>query len=87
MKAYVEKMNAGQEWMLAEMIAFQEMKAGHEEMKDMLEACLENTEANSEEIMSVAENHGVPNEDATVDTIGARGNGYGNQHLAVGSRR
>jgi hypothetical protein len=31
--ACLEKMNAGQEGMLAKIDSFQEMKAGHEEMK------------------------------------------------------
>lgn len=48
------------------------VNAGHEETKTMLEACLEKTEANPEEIKSVAENQEVPNEEAAVNTIGIR---------------
>jgi hypothetical protein len=40
-------------------------------MKAMLEACLENMEANPEEIKSAAKHQLDPKEEATVKTIGA----------------
>jgi hypothetical protein len=50
--------------MLAKIDSFQE------EINSMLVAFLEKTEANPEEMKSVAENQEVPYEDAAVDTIG-----------------
>jgi hypothetical protein len=48
MIACLEKMNAGQEGMLAQIDLFQETKPGHEEMKALLEACPEKMAANPE---------------------------------------
>jgi hypothetical protein len=47
------------------------------------EAYLEGKEPTSEEIDAVAEHHEVPTEEATVETVGALEDRYGDRHLAV----
>jgi hypothetical protein len=44
-------------------------------------------ESNSEEKEAVADNQEVPNEEATVETIGTLEERYRDRHLAIGSHR
>jgi hypothetical protein len=70
--------------MMAEMKAI--WKAGHKEMKAHQESIMALMKAGLEEMKSIAEHQDVPKE-ATVETIGAVENRYGDWHLAVGCHR
>jgi hypothetical protein len=80
MMAALEKTNDGQEGMLAKTDPFQEVKAGHKEMKVLLEA-------NPEKIKSVAEDQDLRNEDGALGNIETREDRYGDRHLDVGGTR
>jgi hypothetical protein len=54
---------------------------------DLEEVEATNLEANPEEIESESEHQEVPKEEATVETIGALEDQYGDRHLAVGCCR
>jgi hypothetical protein len=62
----------------------EEMDSFQEEMKAMLETCLEKMELNPEGIKAVAEHQDVPNEEAAVETVRALEDQSGDQQLAVG---
>jgi hypothetical protein len=55
-----------------------------EEMKAMLDVCLEEIEANPGELQSVVVHQEVPKGEATVEMIGALKDRPGDWHLAVG---
>jgi hypothetical protein len=55
-------------------------------MKGVLEACLEKMEANPEEMKSLAKHQLVPKEEATMQTIGALEDQYGDWHPTIRHR-
>jgi hypothetical protein len=98
MDVKLKEMKAGQKHLKEEMQADHHkelmviMKASQEKIEAMVEVCLEKTElmdleANPEIIESESEQQEVPKEEATVETIGALEDPYGNRHLAIGSHR
>jgi hypothetical protein len=58
------------------------MEINQEEMKAMLDTCLEKMKTNPGELQSVAVHQKVPNEEVTVETIRALEEQYGDWHLA-----
>jgi hypothetical protein len=63
------------------------LDANQEEMKAMLDACLEKMEANPEEQKSVAVHEEIPKEEAAGETFGALKKRHEDRYLAVGRRR
>jgi N-acetylglutamate synthase-like GNAT family acetyltransferase len=80
-----EKMVNRQEKMKAQAASFaSQISANQEELKAMLNACLEKMEANPGELHSIAVHQKLCKEEAAVETIEAMEDRYGDWHLAVG---
>jgi hypothetical protein len=80
-----EKMNDRQEEIKDQVSSLASwIDPNQEEMKTMLDACLEKMGANPGELQSVVVHQEVPQEEATVETTGALEDPYGDRHLAKG---